>query len=578
MTNKDIFGTLRTFLSSRQNLLALVTLPALGTWIYSRVWMVNPAILGDEYLYSMNARKVGPWDPPAAGDFSNYLFNFVYQTTNLCGPDFYSCVKVMNIFFFLAFAFVIYVVARRFLPFLAAFGFMIATALSPLSVYTSMFLPESMFFFFIGLVLIAVLRAMNDFNWRNWAIAGALVGLASLVKPHAWLSAIAIGVTLLVVGTTNSKYGLKRTFSSVLALATGAAVARVVVGLAVAGPKALGFFGQYFGTSVIETVVSGAGGDTALTSNGIVGAGPMAGVVGLFATQFVVHTSVIFALLGVALIGLAASLINLVLTKTLREAEAFSLFTFIWLASMAIEIVIFTGWVTGTGDDHTTRVLLRYYEFLFVIVPLAGLVGFSSSVTKKVNVWTRWAIGLAFLAIVTPAFSGSFNTLTIQIADAPTLAGLVVNPQVFNAAAVITAIGILTFVTFPRFMPWVFIFLLPVTMIGAGWQTQDQYQLFRGRQSPNDLAGLYLRENFSEENLKNTLVLANSRFDATSVAFYADNAGVEYELFAPGSVYPANLAENGTMVIVATGNVSVVGSQVSREIIGEGYAIYILGD
>ena len=51
----------REFLSPWMNLLALGTLPLLGAWIYSRVWMVNPAILGDEYLYSMIAGKVGPW-------------------------------------------------------------------------------------------------------------------------------------------------------------------------------------------------------------------------------------------------------------------------------------------------------------------------------------------------------------------------------------------------------------------------------------------------------------------------------------------------------------------------------------
>ncbi len=141
--------------------------------------MVKPAILGDEYLYSMNARKVSPWDPPIAGDFSNYLFNFVYQGTNLCGDAFYTCGKVFNITFFLGFVLTIFIVARRFLPFWAAYGFMVAAALSPLNIYTSMFLPESMYFFFIGLVFVATLRAMNSFSWQNWALAGVAIGAAS---------------------------------------------------------------------------------------------------------------------------------------------------------------------------------------------------------------------------------------------------------------------------------------------------------------------------------------------------------------------------------------------------------------
>jgi len=43
-------SNVREFLGSWKNLLALGSLPLLGGWIFSRVWMVNPAILGDEYL------------------------------------------------------------------------------------------------------------------------------------------------------------------------------------------------------------------------------------------------------------------------------------------------------------------------------------------------------------------------------------------------------------------------------------------------------------------------------------------------------------------------------------------------
>jgi hypothetical protein len=126
----------KSFLSSWRNLLALGTLVPLGIWIYSRVWMVNPAILGDEYLYSMNSRKAAPWDPSPAGDFSNYLFNFVYQGTNLCGQAFYSCAKVFNLFFFLGFIFILFIVAIRFLPFWAAYGFMISAQRLHIHVFT----------------------------------------------------------------------------------------------------------------------------------------------------------------------------------------------------------------------------------------------------------------------------------------------------------------------------------------------------------------------------------------------------------------------------------------------------------
>ena len=489
----------REFLGSWKNLLALGTLPILGAWIYSRVWMVNPAILGDEYLYSMNARKVGPWDPPVAGDFSNYLFNFVYQGTNLCGDAFYACGKIFNIVFFLGFIFTIFILALRFLPFWGAYAFMIAAALSPLSVYTSMFLPESMYFFFIGLVLVAVLRAMRAFTWQNWALAGAAIGVASLVKPHAWLSAIAVGITLLVVGLFNKEIGFKRAFVAGLGLVAGAALARVVVGLLVAGPKALGFFGQYFGVSTIETVIAGTG--TEEIADGALPQTPVDGVVALFGPQLNIHLLTISALMALAVVGLIAGLAEALRVKKLSPASGFALFAFIWLVSMTIEIVMFTGWVTGSGDDHTTRVLIRYYDFLFVIVPLAGLSALAARFGERVNVFVRWATAGLFAALITPAFTGFFGTLTIQIADAPTLAGLVVNMDVFNAAALVGFSSLLVFAAFPRWSPWAFAVLLPVTMIGTGWQIQDQYQGFRGSLNAADVVGQQIARDFTTEEL-----------------------------------------------------------------------------
>ena len=565
-------SNVREFLSSWKNLLAIGTLPLLGGWIFSRVWMVNPAILGDEYLYSINARKAAPWDPAPVGDFSNYLFNLVYQTTNLCGDAFYTCGKILNLFIFLGFLFIIFIVALRFMPFWAAYAFMIAAGLSPLSVYTSMFLPESMYFFFIGLLLLAVLKATTDFTIRNWAIAGLVIGTASLVKPHAWLTSIAVGITLVVVGLTQKHVGFKGTLFSGLALVGGAAVARVALGLAVGGTKALSFFGQYFGFGIIEQVVSGP---AELSSEEIIGVGPMNGVIALFGAQLSTHLLTIMALMGISIIGLIVAMVDLIRTRQLKPVNALGLFAFIWLFSLMIEIVIFTGWITGGGDDHTTRVLLRYYDFLFVIVPMAGLSVFMSGIQERINLFIRWCLAIATGFLITPAFTGFFGTLTIQIADAPNLAGLVVNPEVYNAAALVGFAAVVLFATFPKFTSWSFAAVLPVTLVATGWNIQDQYLGFRGELSASDKAGQYISANFSQGEIDRALILATSRFDATNVAIWADSAKVSYELYFSGSQYDVSSAKPDTSFIVTSGEFNVVGNYESI-VTGDGYTIYLL--
>ena len=555
-----------------KNLAFAGSMLAVAAWVYSRVAMVNPAILGDEYLYSINARKVGPWDPSPVGDFSNYLFNLVYSSTNLCGDAFYTCGKLLNLVFFVGFLTVIFIIAKRYMNYWIAFAFTILAGLSPLSVYTSMFLPESMYFFFLSLVFAAVLKAADTYAWKDWAVVGALIGITSLVKPHAWLSAIAIGIFLVVLGLTNSKHRFGPLLKAIGAISLGAILGRIVIGFLVAGPKALSFFGQYLNDSVVADITKGSGAATEIATSPV-GTSPVNGVISLFGIQMNIHMLTISALMGVTILGVAVGVIELIKTRELTKVTALSLLAFIWLFSLVIEIVMFTGWITGAGDDHTTRVLERYYDFLFVIVPLAGLAALTSNFMSQTKIWIRLPLAVVMLILMTPAFSGFFGTLTIQIADAPNLAGLVVNQDVFNAAALFGFASLIVFAFFPKYTALVLIGLLPVTMVGTGYQIQDQYQGFRGELNAQDRAGQYLRANLTPEQVDSTWIVATSRFEATNVAIWADSAAIKYELFGAASVLDATLVPEGTSYVLVTGDLSYAGA-VLETIPGEGFTLH----
>jgi phosphoglycerol transferase len=555
-----------------KNLAFAGSMLAVAAWVYSRVAMVNPAILGDEYLYSINARKASPWDPSPAGDFSNYLFNLVYSSTNVCGDAFYTCGKLLNLVFFVGFLTVIFIIAKRYMNYWIAFAFTILAGLSPLSVYTSMFLPESMYFFFLSLVFASVLKAADTYAWRDWAVVGALIGVTSLVKPHAWLSAIAIGIFLVVLGLTNAKHRFGPLLKAIGAISIGAILGRVIIGFLVAGPKALSFFGQYLNAGTVEEITKGSGTATEVAASPV-GTSPINGVISLFGTQLNIHLLTIAALMGVAILGVTVGVIELIKTRELTKVTALSLLAFIWLFSLVIEIVMFTGWITGAGDDHTTRVLERYYDFLFVIVPLAGLAALTSKFMGETKIWIRLPLAVVMLILITPAFSGFFGTLTIQIADAPNLAGLVVNQDVFNAAALFSFASLLVFAFFPKYTPLVLIGLLPVTMVGTGYQIQDQYQGFRGELNAQDKAGQYLRANLTPEQVDSTWIVATSRFEATNVAIWADSAKIKYDLFGAASVLDASLVPEGTTYVLVTGELTY-SDAVLETIPGEGYMLH----
>jgi hypothetical protein len=355
------------------------------------------------------------------------------------------------------------------------------------------------------------------------------------------------------------------------ALVGAAVVARLVVGFIVAGPKTLSFFGAYLSAGTLQQVTEApqevAEGGTAI------GTSPITGVFELFLPQLSIHVLTVSALMAIAIVGLIVAMIDLARTKEPRTVNLVALLSFIWLGAMVIIIVIFTGWLTGGGDDHTTRVLLRYYDFLFILVPLAGLAVFVSKVVNLQNVFVRWALAIAFGAVITSSFTGNFASLTIQIADAPNLAGLVVNLDTFNGVAVTMALALAVYATFPHFTKWAFIGLLPFSMIAAGWQIQDQYLGFRGSLSAADKAGQYIYANLSEEEKSNIHILANTRFDATNVAIWIDKPQLDYELGNEGSVYPSSLAPAEASWIVALGGITV-GGTVIETFSGDGFNLY----
>jgi hypothetical protein len=110
-------------------------------------------------------------------------------------------------------------------------------------------------------------------------------------------------------------------------------------------------------------------------------------------------------------------------------------------------------------------------------------------------------------------------------------------------------------------------------MAGAGFQAQGQYILFRGESNPQDLAGKYIRDNFDQSELDSFWILANSRFEATNVAIWADSPNITYEMLQPGTeVFPNQIPGDKNYVLL-TGDLSF-SDQSTLVYDGEGFKIF----
>ena len=120
-------------------------------------------------------------------------------------------------------------------------------------------------------------------------------------------------------------------------------------------------------------------------------------------------------------------------------------------------------------------------------------------------------------------FTGFFATLTIQIADAPNLAGFVVDKFVADGVGILGFIALLIIAFYPGLAKYGVPVFLSFSLVLGGWQIQDQYQLNRQAKSAADIAGQLVRAKFSSKDVEDVTIYANSRFDARVASLWMDS-------------------------------------------------------
>jgi len=358
--------------------------------IYSvaRMFPVLPAVMQDEYVYSMAARHLSMAEAP----HPNYLFSLVYQTTNLCGSEFYSCAKGLNAIFFIGTVFIVWLLGKYLFSTVAAAVASTATALSPISVYVSFFMPDSMYFFLMVLSVYLALRVSSKPSIQGWVIVAATLGLAALVKPHAIFALPAFLIFSALVmrksqGSSWLKIGIQQGGMLLLFFAI-----RLGFGFLLAGPSGLSFFGRNY-TRSLDRFVSDAGkSDSAPQETASEVKAPQVPETGeqaqlvqasleaqgffeVFFLQLVGQYALVLFLAGLPLIlGIRALKTVIWSHQPVGKQSAFVILIALLGLVMVPAVATFQGLVATLGENTDERVLSRHYEFL---VPLFILAWFS---------------------------------------------------------------------------------------------------------------------------------------------------------------------------------------------------------
>jgi phosphoglycerol transferase len=379
--------------------LAIAIASALSFWfLTARIVGVQVSVLADEYLYVLDAHYKGLDE----ATYPNYLFQWIYSSTKMCGTEFYSCARSINAFFVIFGAIFIYLLAKhigrsKLLAGLAA----VAAILGSYGTYTAYFMPEAIFNGLMMVFFWALIRFGKTDNLLVWAAIGTSLGIASLAKPHGLFVVPAVVIFIaLWTRASKDKCLIPAVIRNVVFVAAVVG-SKFLFGYSLAGERALSLFGMY---GTLESV--------AQTTANVIATAPEAGTSVFFTAwgQVLMITMILGLAFPVAVHGLVLSAKkDAVLIGQVKLRALVGLL----LLSLMPAIAIFESWQNLGVWMHT-----RYYTYLIPLA-LVALIESLRNQETKLWPWVKYSLTGLFLSLAVFNFFTTAAPYSSNWMDAP---------------------------------------------------------------------------------------------------------------------------------------------------------------
>lgn len=387
-----------------QILLAIACITWFAVLCFGAYLTPNAFVFGDEagyllpILYGSHADNYQRWS--ILTSYPDYLYFWIYSF--LPAGSLHTGAKVLNAGFIAATAIPAYAVGRRYLTVPIAAAFAAVVMLSPISSFVRYVMPEPVYFFGFWLVVLVVLSALDKSPTVSAATGGALIGILSLIKPHAL--ALTLGGCLFFL------------------LRNRLRVRGVIAAVAL-------FLAYYIVRTAFAYLLTGK---WIWSVTGSAYAGMLAGYhVDFLATAYNLmgHVNAIVALIAVPL---AITLLAVVRRQFLHTREIdnpaiqhlldLGLFACCMLAAMVMMTVYFSQSVYQVSPDteHITRLHGRYYVYVFPLFVLVTIGLWQNGVEPSTILPRRAALFLCSAMIMSAAVI--FFMFETSFVDYPDLA------------------------------------------------------------------------------------------------------------------------------------------------------------
>lgn len=550
------------------DLAALAILLLVGGIQLVRIFDSLPTVLQDEYIYSMDSRK----NPISTSDFGGFLFLAIFRVTNVCGPEFYGCVKGINVAFLVMLLFALYKLASAGMPRWVALLLATGIGLGPISIYASVFMPEMMYFALCTLGMLLAVKSLGPGAVRTGALtvsASIIFSLASLAKPHAVFVFVAVVVYVFIARRRAFSVGQRLLLLAMDLLAF--LVSKIGVGYLLAGPAGVTIFGSSY-TGSLRSAIGGAvafgrgESSTPYSSE----AGPLLDSTNLllFATEHL--------LLSVSIVVI---FIGPVFAHRIRQGffkdQLFNLV--LWVTGLMIIVsTLFAAYATAAGDDHDGRVLFRYLEFVIPLLLISGLRDYKSPRVDLTPSRATFLVGVITLDayLLFSLFTWLPNRIWV-ISDSAHMFSLVQGNMGAAFWTVISAAAL------------VFVMMGKVTSIpslalifaggfaGLGILGLNYQEAQNGTPVSSDYAGLYVSENFPDIPGSRIAIIGSNQKLLEAAMFMADKPNLEFFLFPAGTRVDSELIPEQFLIVVQTLDVYLSDNSYPTYL-GDGFAVTLV--
>lgn len=496
-----------------------------------------PVVFGDETIYSKFSRLT----PFEEAEVPSYIYLSIYRLTNICGDGFLGCARILNSIFFVTAMPFIYLTVKRICSANVASFVVLLGVLGPINSYTAYFMPEAMYFFSFWLFAWFFLGLDSSSPVRSWCFSGILLGIATLIKPHALFLLPALLTYILFVGIKQKCAWLQACKNATVFLIF-TFLTKFLISYLFVGKVGLTLFGSFY---------------TAIGSSAVLDLQRLIKIIVLSGVSIQGHILAICLMFGMPLAYASVASFQSITSKSeISTNQKFCFFALVIILSMIIITGLFTASVAGSEHEIITRLHMRYYNFAFPILIMIAASQLSSGATESTRK-LRAIVGTPICAAILYIIYTHFASYTPGFVDSPELRGFTFDSTVFFVLSGISFFSLVLWVYAVRTGTKVFVYLfMPLVM---GFSTYFINQELKTRLVPDvyDKAGMFTKNYLANEDISKVLIIGSDRVALYKSLFYLNNAQATFETILEDEAYDLSKLPAGKEWILVIGNHSL---------------------